>query len=146
MKCVLALAIALASSSVAAYDGLVGDAVIDLRSGYAGTTLDLTQMLLPHWRSGVLLTRGWHGQQAPFGLGGMLGYEGHHRGYALLPRGRLGVAMGLVQDGGLGINVQADFGLLYYVFRSTGVGLSFGAQLWGTTVYPEAALSLVGRW
>ena len=146
MKFVLALAIALASNSVSAYDGLVGDAVVDLRTGYAGTTLDLTQMLLQRWRSGVLVTRGWHGQKTPFGLGVMLGYEGHQRGYALLPRARLGVAMGLVQDGGLGLNVQADFGLLYYLFRSTGIGLSFGGQLWGDVVYPEVALSLVGRW
>ena len=146
MRLALALWVALISHSASAYDGRVGDAMIDLRSGYAGTSLDLGQMLLPRWRSGLLVTRGWYGQRAPFGLGVMLGYEAHQRGYALVPRARLATAIGLVQDGGLGLNIQADMGLLYYVIRSAGVGLSLGGQLWGSQFFPEASLSLVGRW
>jgi hypothetical protein len=146
MRLGLVIAVALIGRSVAAYDGRIGDAMIDLRSGYAGTSLDLTQMLLPRWRSGLLVTRGWHGARTPFGLGLMLGYEGHQRGYALVPRARLGAAIGLVQDGGLGLNVQADTGFLYYLIRSAGVGVSVGGQLWGSQLYPEASLSLVGRW
>ena len=129
-----------------AYDGRIGDAVVELRSGYVGSSLELSQMLLPNWRGGLLLSQAWRGQQMPFGLGMVLAYEGHRRGYALLPRARLATAIALVQDRGLGLNVQLDAGLLWYVIRSAGVGLSLGAQLWGSTLTPDASLSLGARW
>jgi hypothetical protein len=146
MRAALLVVLVSAAFQAQAYDGRIGDAVVELRSGYVGNSLDLSQMLLPNWRGGLVLSQAWRGQQMPFGLGMVLAYEGHRRGYALLPRARLATAMALVQDGGLGLNVQLDAGLLWYVLRSAGVGLSLGAQLWGSTLAPDASLSLVARW
>jgi hypothetical protein len=134
------------AGSAWAYDSRPGDALIELRSGLSGSALELGQMLHEHWRGSVLLTHGWAGERLPVGLGLMAGYEGHRRGYALLPRARFGLAMALLRDGGLGLVAQSDVGLLWYAVRGLGLGFSVGAQAWGDSLVPEASLSLVTRW
>lgn len=134
------------SASAQAYDSRIGDALIDARSGLAGSSLGLTQMVLPKWRTGVTLTHGWDASRIPFGLGAVVGYEHHRRGYALVPRARVTASMGLLRDGGLGVNAQLSGGLVWYLTRQTGLGLSAGGSLWGNQLNPDLTVSLVQRW
>ena len=142
----LTLLVALLGSTAYGYDGRIGDAVIDLRSGLVGSSLDLTQMILPKWRTGVTLTHAWNATRTPFGLGAIVGYEHHQRGYALIPRARITASMGLLRDGGLGVNAQLSGGFVWYVTRSSGLGVSVAGNLWGNVLSPDATLSLVQRW
>ena len=146
MRIAALLCILACSESAWAYDSRPGDALVELRSGLSGNSLELGQMLHEHWRGSVLLTHSWGTARVPVGLGLMAGYEGHRRGYALLPRARFGLAMALLHDGGLGLVAQSDVGLLWNVVRGVGLGCSVGAQVWGGSLMPEASLSLVTRW
>ena len=133
-------------SSAPAYDARIGDAVIEARSGFVGSSLDLTQMVFPRWRGGLTLTHGWSGLRMPMGLGLVVGYEHHHRGYALIPRARVTASMGLLSDSGLGVNAQLSGGFLWYATRSLGLGLSLGGNLWGNDLQPDMTFSVVQRW
>ena len=146
MRIAALLSIIAWSGSALAYDSRPGDAFVEVRTGLSGNALELGQMLHEHWRGSVLLTHSWSTRRLPVGLGLMAGYEGHRRGYALLPRARFGLAMALLHDGGLGLVAQSDVGLLWYVVRRVGVGCSVGAQVWGNSLMPEASVSLVARW
>jgi hypothetical protein len=54
--------------------------------------------------------------------------------------------MGLLRDGGLGVNAQLSGGLVWYLTRQTGLGLSAGGSLWGNQLKPDLTVSLVQRW
>ena len=146
MKQLIAWVIIMGGASVQAYDARIGDAIIDTRSGLAGSSLDLTQMVFPRWRGGVTLSHGWTGVRIPVGLGMVVGYEHHHRGYALIPRARITASMGLLGDSGLGVNAQLSGGLLWYATRSVGLGLNLGGNLWGNDIQPDLTFSWVQRW
>ena len=136
----------LVAAPASAYDARMGDAVVDARSGLVGSSLDLTQMVFPRWRTGVTITHGWYGLSIPLGIGLVVGYEHHQRGYALIPRARVTASMGLLGDSGLGVNAQFSGGFLWYATRSLGLGLSLGGNRWGNDLQPDLTLSLVQRW
>ena len=146
MRIFLLISLLAGVNQAAAYDGRIGDAVIDVRSGLVGSSLDLSQMVLPRWRGGVTLTHGWLGRSIPFGLGIVVGYEHHRRGYAWVPRAQLSASMGLLADSGLGVNAQMSGGFLWYMTRQTGVGLNLGGNLWGNDLRPDLTVSVVKRW
>lgn len=146
MRALVVLIVALSAPQASAYDSRIGDALIDVRSGLRGSRVDLSQMVQPRWRAGVTLAHGWSPVRIPVGLGLIVGYEHHQRGYAVVPRASLAASMGLLEDSGLGVNAQLSAGLAWYVTRRLGVGLNLAGNFWGDELKPDVTLSLVQRW
>ena len=115
MRALVVLIVALSAPQASAYDSRIGDALIDVRSGLRGSRVDLSQMVQPRWRAGDACA--WLSPvRIPVGLGLIVGYEHHQRGYAVVLRASLTASMGLLEDSGWASTLNCQR-LAWYVTR-----------------------------
>lgn len=138
----------LSAGPASAYDGRIGDSLMELRLSPSGQGLSFGQFLSSRVPVSLVAGFSMDGGRlgAPVGsLNMRAGYEHHDGGSAILPRASLDVGMGFDDAEGVGAVFGLRGGLAWYAIRSLGLGVDVGVHRRVGVLRMDAALSLISR-